>query len=131
MSPDTPVATPDGPVPIASLEAGDLVYSVHSGSIQAVPVLAVHRTPVTGHRVVSLRFENGAVLEGSPGHPTADGRTFAGLHAGDLIDGAGIVSARLTDYPYTYTHDILPDSDTGSYFASGVKIGSTLFSCGR
>jgi hypothetical protein len=24
------------------------------------------------------------------------------------------------------THDILPDSDTGTYFAAGVRLGSTL-----
>jgi hypothetical protein len=35
---------------------------------------------------------------------------------------------RITEVPYQhpFTYDILPDSDTGAYFADGVLMGSTL-----
>ena len=64
----------------------------------------------------------------SPGHPTADSRTFGDLAAGDLLDGVAIERAELIPYRHPFTHDILPDSDTGTYFAAGVLVGSTLWS---
>ncbi|MCA9517257.1 MAG: hypothetical protein KC635_20095, partial [Myxococcales bacterium] len=75
-APDTPVATPEGDRPIASLRPGDLVYSVDDGAIVAVPLARVGQTPVSAHHVVRVVLDGGAVLEISPGHPTADGRTF-------------------------------------------------------
>jgi hypothetical protein len=125
-SPDTPIATPDGNKPIASLEAGDLVYSVDRGQVTLVPIIRTNRTPVRGHSVVRVVVEGGVVLEISARHPTADGRTFGGLRAGDRLDGVGIVSATVVPYSHDATYDILPDSDTGAYFAGGVLVGSTL-----
>jgi hypothetical protein len=37
-----------------------------------------------------------------------------------------ILSARSVPYAHDRTFDILPDSDTGTYYAGGVLIGSTL-----
>ena len=126
-SPTTPVATPVGDRPIADLEVGDLVYSIDHGSLAVVPIKRVHRQPVTGsHRVVELKLAHGATLKISPRHPTADGRHFADLGAGDVVDGVRVLGARLVDYDLPFTYDILPDSDSGTYFAGGTLIGSTL-----
>jgi hypothetical protein len=125
-SPDTPIATPEGQRPIASLTAGDLVYSAHGGALVAVPLAAVSRTPVSRHRVVRVLTADGAMLEISAGHPTADGRTFADLDVGDRLDGKLIVSRMLVPYEHSHTYDILPASDTGTYVAGGMLIGSTL-----
>ena len=125
-APDTPVATPEGERPISEIEAGDLVYSVDRGRLAVVPVGAVRKVPVERHRVLSVTLESGAKLAISPGHPTADGRRFAALRPGDLLDGLRVRSAELVDYDEPYTHDILPRSDSGAYFAAGVLIGSTL-----
>lgn len=125
-SPDTLIATPDGERAIAALKVGDLVYSVDRGAMTVVPILRVNRTPVSHHAVVRVALRSGAVLEISPGHPTADGRTFGGLHSGDSMDGVAVDSATLVPYTHDATYDILPDSDTGTYFAGGVLIGSTL-----
>jgi hypothetical protein len=126
-APDTPIATPSGERPIATLRVGDLVYSVNDGAIQAVPVVLVGHTPVRAHRVVRVELEGGRVLEISPGHPTADGRTFGDLVTGSLLDEQHeVVSARLVPYAYDATYDILPDSSTGTYFAAGALVGSTL-----
>lgn len=128
-APATPIATPVGDRPIADLKVGDLVYSVHRGSLAVVPIKLVHRQPVTGHhRVVELKLAHGATLRISPRHPTADGRLFAELASGDLIDGVRVLVARLVDYDHLFTYDILPDSDSGAYFAGGTLIGSTLSS---
>jgi hypothetical protein len=125
-SPDTPIATPGGDRPIADLAAGDLVYSVDHGAVVAVPVLRANRTPVRDHHVVRVRLAGGAVLEVSPRHPTADGRTFGDLRAGDALDGLAITSAELVPYGHPFTYDILPASETHTYYAAGALIGTTL-----
>jgi hypothetical protein len=125
-SPDTPIATPDGIRPIASLEVGDLVYSVDRGQVTLVPIIRTNRTPVHGHSVMRVVLEGGVILEISALHPTADGRSFGGLKRGDRLDGVGIVSATAVPYSHDATYDILPDSDSGAYFAGGVLVGSTL-----
>lgn len=125
-SPDTPIATEDGNRAIVALRVGDLVYSVDHGRVVAVPIIEVHRTSVTHHRVVRLELESGAVLDISGLHPTADGRKFSDLRSGDALGGVRIRSARVVPYAAAYTYDILPASDSGTYFAGGVLIGSTL-----
>jgi hypothetical protein len=125
-APSTPIATPSGDRPISEIKVGDLVYSVDRGRLAIVPVARVHREPVTAaHRMVELRLGHATLLL-SPGHPTADGRTFGALTAGDRLDGAPVLGARLVRYDQPFTYDILPASDTGTYLAGGVLVGSTL-----
>ena len=125
-SPDTPIATPMGERMIADLVAGDLVYTVRGQAVVVAPILRVNKIPAHDHHVVRVTLDSGRVLEISPRHPTAEGRTFADLWPGDRLDGARVVEATLIPYAHSFTHDILPDSDTGTYFAGGVLIGSTL-----
>jgi hypothetical protein len=127
-APDTPIATPQGNKPIASLHVGDLVYSVDHGEMTVVPIVRTNRTPVTGHSVVRVVLEGGTTLDISALHPTVDGRNFGILGSGDHLDGVRIVSATTIPYSHDATYDILPDSDTGAYFAGGVLVGSTLAS---
>jgi hypothetical protein len=126
-APDTPIATPIGERPIAELRPGDLVYSVDREAIVAVPVLEVSQTPVIDHEVVRVTLATGRTLEISAPHPTADGRAFGVLRAGQTLDRVEMLQVELVAYRHAYTYDILPDSDTGTYFAAGVLIGSTLF----
>jgi hypothetical protein len=100
-SPDTPIATPTGERPIASLRVGDLVYTADRGAVKIAPLLEVRRTPVRAHQIMQIRLANGRLLELSPGHPTADGRRFQDLRAGDLLDGILIASARTSAYATT------------------------------
>ena len=125
-SPETRIATPSGERRIADLVPGDLVYSEDRGALRAVPVLRVSQTLVYQHHVVQVTMADGAVIEMSEGHPTADGRTFGQLRAGDLLDGAPILSSRIIPYRFSRTYDILPASETGTYVASGRLVGSTL-----
>jgi len=124
---DTPIATPTGDRAIASLRVGDLVYSVHRGRVTVVPIAEVHRTRVTArHQVVRAELANGAVLRISPEHPTSDGRKFADLRRGDRLDDVNLIAVELVPYDEPFTYDVRPDSDTATYFAGGVLIGSTL-----
>lgn len=130
-APDTPIATPNGDRAIASLRVGDLVYSVDHDAIVAVPLLRAQRTllsPGGRHHVMRVLLQDGHVLRISPGHPTSDGRPFATLNAGSALDAQHtVVSAELVRYKEGATYDVLPASDTGTYFAAGALIGSTLF----
>lgn len=126
-SPETPIATPDGERPIATLATGDRIYSVEGDAIVAVPILLVTRTPVEAdHEMLEIELASGALLRMSPGHPTADGRTFAALRPGDRLDGTTITRVRAVPYVFSATYDILPASSTRVYFAAGVAVGSTL-----
>jgi hypothetical protein len=91
----------------------------------------VNRTPVLAHRVVRVVLGGGRVLEISAGHPTADGRRFGALRSGSLLDEQHTVtSAEVVPYEHDATYDILPDSSTGTYFAAGALVGSTLATTG-
>jgi hypothetical protein len=126
-SPDTPIATPGGDRAISELHVGDLVYSVDHDAIVAVPLARVSSTPVFGHHVVRATLDSGAVLEISAGHPTADGRTFGDLRPGSALDERHtVLRTEIVPYAHARTWDILPASDTGTYFASGAQVGSTL-----
>jgi hypothetical protein len=126
-APDTPIATPEGERRIDSLAAGDLVYSVEDGAIVAVPLLRVGSKPARDHHVIRVTLSSGAVLQMSPAHPLAHGGTFGTLEAGSPFDGQHLVlDAELVPYEYSATYDILPDSSTGTYFAAGAEVGSTL-----
>jgi hypothetical protein len=71
-------------------------------------------------------MEHGAVLEISGVHPTADGRTISDIREGDELDGVRVRNVTIVPYQFDATYDILPDSESGAYFAAGVLIGSTL-----
>jgi hypothetical protein len=128
---DTPIATAAGERPIASLHAGDLVYSVDGNALRLVPLLEVTRTAVLHHHVIEVKLANGHVLRMSAGHPTADGRSFGDLRAGDRLDEVAILESREIAYDESYTYDLLPASETGTYVASGVLVGTTLRAAGR
>jgi ribosomal protein S8E len=102
------------------------VLSVDHGRVVEVPLLAVHRNPARHHYVVHVRLENGSVLEISAPHPTADGRTFGDLRTDDVLGGVRIERVTVVPYESPFTYDILPASDSGTYYAGGVLIGSTL-----
>ena len=125
-APDTPISTPSGEQPIATLRPGDLVYSMHRGRLLALPVVRTTRTPAPRHQVVRVTLETGRVLHISPGHPTADGGTFAGLRAGAQLGERRVVAVEIVPYLHAFTYDVLPNSDTGTYLAAGALVGSTL-----
>lgn len=125
-APWTPIATPSGPRRIADLRTGDLVYTVDHGEVRARPIERVNRSAVTRHAMVRVTLASGERIEMSGGHPSADGRRFDSLAPGDHLGVARIVSVETVRYDEPFTYDILPAGDTGTYFAYGAWIGSTL-----
>jgi len=122
----SPVATPDGPRRIADLIVGDLVYTVDHGARVAAPIARVNRRPVSRHALVRVRLAGGGVVEMSGGHPTGNGGRFDALMPGDRLGAGEIVSVETIPYDEPFTYDILPASDTGTYFVGDAWVGSTL-----
>ena len=124
----TRIDTPNGPVAVEDIKPGDLVWTSNgSGSRSVVPVLRVARVPVSaGHLLIHLALSDGRELWASPGHPTADGRVLAELQPGDVLDGARVVLAESFAYDGAATYDLLPAGPTGTYWADGILMGSTL-----
>src|SRR5437762_13574665 len=124
----TRVATPTGDAAVEDLRVGDLVWTEGaSGARVAAPLVSTGSTPVPPtHLVVHLVLSDGRTVDVSPGHPTADGRRVGDLAAGDLFDGAVVSAAERVPYSGGATYDVLPASSTGTYWANGVLLGSTI-----
>jgi hypothetical protein len=121
------IATPAGPVLVGNLHAGMMVWTLNgAGGRVAAPVLLVgHRRAAPGQQVVRLTLSDGRVVEASPGHPTADGRHVGELKPSDLLDGSHLTAVERIPYVGD-TWDLLPDGQTGLYWANGVPLRSTL-----
>lgn len=121
------IATPNGVVPVHSVRPGMRIWTLdRRGRRAAGVVLAIGdmKAPI-GHEVVRLTMADGRTVVASPGHPTADGRTVGDLGPGDRYDGSVVTSATLKPYVGA-TWDLLPSGATGTYFANGVLLESTL-----
>ncbi len=122
------ISTPNGDVAVQDLLPGNTVWTVDSlGKRHAQPLVKISAVAsVPGQVVTRVLLADGRALLVSPGHPDADGRALGTLMAGDVLDGAGVVSAESVLYAGGATFDILPAGDTGAYWANGILIGSTL-----
>jgi hypothetical protein len=120
------IATPNGEVPVAELQAGMLVWTMDAGRRVAVPISVVSHTPAPfGHRVIRVVLADGRAVVASPGHPTGDGRRVGELNPGDLLDGSRVMTTESLPYVGD-TWDLLPLGSSGEYWADGVLLGSTL-----
>lgn len=122
------IDTPNGQVSVKNLTEGMLVWTGEAdGTRVPAPVLKTTKVSVSNaHIMVSLELEDGRVLTVSPGHPTADGKKIGNLTAGDMLNGSKIKSTKVVSYSGGFTYDILPAGATGTYWADGILIGSTL-----
>lgn len=124
----TMIDTPIGLVSVENLQVGDRVWTLSDtgNKIQAT-ILRVSKVPVpAGHPFITISLADGREVAASPGHPTADGRTFGDIRTGDLLDGARVTKVEIVPSNQPYTYDLLPAGSTGFYWANGVLIGSTL-----
>ncbi len=124
----TLISTPHGAVRVTDVKPGMLVWTAGAdGSRLAAPVLEVGSVPVpAGHLMVHLVLADGRELLASPGHRTAGGRQLGSLATGDALDGSVITRWELVPYAGDKTYDLLPAGPTGTYWAGGIHLSSTL-----
>jgi hypothetical protein len=125
---DALIDTPGGPVAVRDLAPGMPVWTAGlDGTRQAGLVVRTGNvsTPF-GHRFIRLALADGRSVLVTAGHPTADGRNVGDLAPGDQLDGSSVVAAETVDTDVAATYDLLPSGPTGTYWANGIRLGSTL-----
>jgi hypothetical protein len=124
----TRIATPGGSVAVEDLRAGMTVWTADASGrpVPAVVTVVGSMTAPADHTVVHLVLADGRELYASPGHPLADGRLLGSVAAGDTVDGAVVTGAERVPYGSGTTFDLLPAGPTGTYWAGGVPLLSTL-----
>lgn len=123
LSLDTRIRTRNIEKKVSEIKEGEIVLTDHE---KPVKVIKTNKVKVKNHKILKVTFNDGTILEISPNHPTADGRLFKDLDIGDTVDNRLVAEVILHPYDYQYTYDILPDSETGNYYANGILVGSTL-----
>jgi len=128
LSAATLISTPAGDVVVTAINVGTIVWTqAADGRRVAAPVIEAGSTPVpAGHLMVHLTLADGRQLWASPGHRTADGRPLGSLALGDAVDGSRVSGWELVPYAGDRTYDLLPAGPTGTYWANGVLLSSTL-----
>ena len=128
LASNTLIATPSGDLKVTDLKLGMPVWSVDAHGGKTVQrILKLSQTPVPStHQVVHLVLSDGRAVWVSPNHPLMSGLPVASLHVGDSYDGAKVTSAELVPYWDSATYDLLPDGETGAYWANGILLKSTL-----
>ena len=124
----TLIATPAGNVRVTDIKPGMLVWTAGAdGARIAAPVLEVGSIQVpAGHMMVHVVLSDGRELLASSGHRTGDGRQLGSLAVGDHLDGSTITRWELVPYSGDRTYDLLPAGETGTYWAGGILLSSTL-----
>lgn len=124
----TLIDTPTGSISVQSLRPGTLVWTMDkAGKRVAQPLIKIKRTFVpANHQIVHLVLDDGRELWVSPGHPTTDGVPVGELQTGDRLSGGVVLTIERVGYSGSATYDLLPDGETGWYWAKGILLASTL-----
>ena len=128
LSGDTVIDTPMGAVRVTDIRVGMPVWTLDATGlrIQTVVAQTVRRPVPPAASIVHLALADGREVFVSAGHPTTDGRTIGDLAIGDVLDGARVVAADTLPYDQPAKYDLLPAGETGSYWANGIPMNSTL-----
>jgi len=128
LASNTKIATPNGDVNVKDITIGTLVWSQSAlgEKIESTVVNIGHTAVPVSHRVIHLVLSDSREVWVSPNHPTFNGRVVGDLKVGDAYDGSNVKTVESVAYWDKNTYDILPNSQTGFYWADGILFGSTL-----
>lgn len=127
LAADVRIDTPEGELPVSAIEAGTIVWSMHEGERRAVRVIRAARAAVPDdHLVYRVRLADGREVRLSEGHPFANGARPEELAIGASLDASTVIEASRVRYDDAFTYDLLPESDSGAYWANGILVRSTF-----
>jgi hypothetical protein len=128
LASNTNISTPSGGINVKDIKVGMHVWSLNKkGEKVMSTIVKISSTDVPKtHKVVHLILSDKRGVWVSPNHPTINDFSVGSLKIGDLYDGSKVQSVNIIPYWDNKTYDILPDSETGYYWASGILLGSTL-----
>lgn len=124
------IDTPNGQTPIKNLKVEDFIWTTNTFNGHKIKskITQKCRRPVSqDYKIVHFMVSDGRELFASAYHPTIDGKPVISLRKGQLFDGSLVSSITIIPYKGKYTYDILPEGDTGGYWANNILLGSTLF----
>jgi len=126
LSSDTLISTPDGDIPVTDLRPRMDVFTLDMDGNKVIkPINLTFETAVRdSHIMCHLILSDGRKVSASEGHFTSDKRLIGDLNTGDIVDGAHVTSIERTRYNSGYTYDLLPDGETGCYWANGILLRS-------
>lgn len=130
----TQILTSKSSISIDQLKEKDSILTMNlKGKISTMPIKLINKVLVSHqHTMIILDLADGRKLQVTPEHPSAiPNKTIDEFEIGELFDGSKIINKLKIDYKEEYTYDILPEGETGFYWANGILIGSTLFNYDR
>lgn len=129
FSPETPISTPNGEIPINQLQIGNEIYSLDENGKQMIVNIVQKDSMNVGntHHVLEIEYENGEKIYVSPNHPDAKDIPVMHWKAEEVKDNQIIKQVKVVPYTHTHTYDILPNSKSRAYLVKGVWMKSTLF----
>lgn len=128
LASNTNISTPNGDINVKNIKVGMHVWSLNKKGEKVVStVIKISNTDVLKtHKVVHLVLSDKREVWVSANHPTINGLYVGKLKVGDIYDGFKVLTSELINYWDNKTYDILPDSETGYYWANGILLGSTI-----
>ncbi len=125
---DTHIDTPGGLAFVRNLQKGMSVWTLDAAGQRQPAVIeeTIQRAVAPGASLIHLVLADGRELRVSPGHSLEDGRVIGSLSVGDVIDGARMIRVDPIRNADATTFDILPAGATGTYWANGILLKSTL-----
>jgi hypothetical protein len=128
LSGDDLIDTPIGAVRVADLKVGMPVWTLDATGLRIPTVVkqTVRRPVLPNASIIHLALSDGREVMVSGPHPLTDGRSIGDLAVGDLLDGARVVKAENIPYDQPAKYDVLPAGETGSYWANGIPMNSTI-----
>jgi hypothetical protein len=128
LSENTTIDTPNGSINIKNLKEGMIIWTSDKLSLRHnSTILKTSKVAVSAdHKMMHIVLIDSRELFASLSHQLADGRPLGSISAGDLVEGSKVIVAEEVPYKGGYTYDILPSGETGTYWANGVLLRSTL-----
>ncbi len=127
LTENTTIDTPSGQVPIKYIREGDIIWTsdIYAHK-QIAKIIKTTKTQVKNHQVSHIVLDDDREINISPNHPMTNDKPIGSVLIGDTIDNSKVIISELVQYKGDYTYDILPSSDTGTYWANRILLKSSI-----